>query len=421
MERKKQKQHATINILNFDVSHGGFNFSAKMHKKLEISTISFQLFTMKKITLHTGLFLLILLVFIELKAQQSGSIIHNGVERTYIFYTSETQAASQPLLIAMHGYTQTAQGIMQYSHFNQLAESEGFAVVYPQGIGNSWNVGFSGGSTADDLGFIDALIDTLSAEYNIDTDRVYVTGLSNGGFMCYRLAYQLSNKIAAIAAVAGTVSTAGFQSWLSDLPVPVLHIHGTSDFVVPYNGFNEIESVETTLNYWITKNACAREAVIINLPDLVQEGSTVEQHDWSECVSEKPIRLLKIINGGHTWPGSNGSGIGNVNMDISASEMIWNFVKDFSLADPDGLSYTPQSTWKVYPNPLYGNVLSLSDLPADAVEFWLTCPQGNVVFAYTLANSAAEVRIKIPQISQGIYLLHLLTTKQISTKKIVIL
>jgi polyhydroxybutyrate depolymerase len=392
-----------------------------MHKKLEISAISFKLFTMRKITYQTVLLLIMFLVFTELKAQQSGSIIHNGVERTYIIYVSETSEEAQPLLIAMHGFTQTAQDIMQYSQFNQLAESEGFAVVYPQGIGNSWNVDFSGGSTADDVGFIDALINTLSAEYELDTDRVYVTGFSNGGFMSYRLAYQLSNKIAAIAPVAGTVSTAGFQSWISDLPVPVLHIHGTSDFVVPYNGFNGIESVETTLNYWITKNGCTSEAIITNLLDLVQEGSTVEQHDWAECASVKPIRLLKIINGGHTWPGSNASGIGNTNMDISASEEIWDFVKGFSLAEPVGLSSAPQPSWKIYPNPLSGNVLSLSDLPADALEIRLVNSQGNVVFAQLFTYPVVDVQIKMPELSKGIYLLKLLTTKQVSTKRIVIL
>jgi len=376
---------------------------------------------MKKITLLIGLFVIVQLGFTALKAQQSGSIIHDGVERTYIFFAAANPAEAQPLLIAMHGYTQTAQGIMQYSQFNQLAESEGFAVVYPQGIGNSWNVDFSGGSTADDVGFIEVLIDTLSAEYEIDTDRIYATGFSNGGFMSYRLAYQLSNKIAAIAPVVGTVSTTAFQNWTSEASVPLLHIHGTSDFVVPYNGFNGIESVETTLNYWIIKNGCVDDPVLINLPDMVQEGSTVEQYDWVECASAKPIRLLKIINGGHTWPGSNGSGIGNVNMDISASEMIWDFVKDFSLAEPVGLSSTFEPAWMFYPNPLYDNVLNLSDLPADAVEFRLTNQLGNIVYVHTLTNLAAEVQIKIPQFSKGIYLLHLLTTDQISTKRIVIL
>lgn len=371
-----------------------------------------------------SLFVIILFVLNGISvsyAQQYGSIMHDGQQRDYIYYSAENSAVDLSLLIVMHGFTQTAENIMQYSQFNQLAESEGFAVVYPQGIGNSWNVDFNGGSTADDLGFIAALIDSLSENYAIDLNRIYATGFSNGGFMSYRLAYQLSNKIAAIASVAGTISSNAFQSWSPELPVPVLHIHGTADFIVPYAGFSGIEGVEALLNFWITHNGCASPPEITDLPDLVQEGSTVTLYEWMNCNSDKQIDLLKINNGGHTWPGANGSGIGNVNQDISASEEIWNFVKQFSLGSAVGMHSQNSANFYFYPNPVFGNKLWVNNIPRNSKSIKLTDLFGNVILEQAITAHSLTLELQLPRLKPGIYLITLCSGNYSAVKKMQVL
>lgn len=140
------------------------------------------------------IFAVLTLFFMPVIAQQNGSLMHDGLTRSYVYYTPDQITAPLPLLIAMHGYTQTASTIMGFSEFNQLADEQNFMVVYPQGIGNSWSVDFGGGSTADDVGFINALIDELSSNFPVDENRFYATGLSSCGFMSYRLAYELPEK-----------------------------------------------------------------------------------------------------------------------------------------------------------------------------------------------------------------------------------
>ncbi|MDY0076132.1 MAG: T9SS type A sorting domain-containing protein [Bacteroidales bacterium] len=350
------------------------------------------------------------LFFTPLYAQQNGTLIHDGQTRSYIYYLPDQISEPLPLLIAMHGYTQTANSIMNFSAFNQLADEQNFMVVYPQGIGNSWNVDFGGGSTADDVGFINALIDKLSGNFLVDKNRVYATGFSNGGFMSYRLAYELPEKIAAIAPVAGTIASQAFANWEATNAKPILHIHGTGDFIVPFDGIGgSIESVDTLLDFWIAFNGCNSTPTVTELPDLVQEGSTVTQYEWNQCDSAKPIKLLKVINGGHTWPGTSASGIGIVNQDIIASEEIWNFVKNFSLNDWVITPENNNKTISVYPNPLSGNFLFVENLPENSRSIAIYDALGKLIQKKKLNNVAGTFRLHLDEKRQGIFLIKIVT------------
>ena len=307
------------------------------------------LFDMKK-----ALLFLFLIGALPGLAQQSFSFQFGGINRNYLLYVpSSPGTVPMPVVFVLHGFTQTAQGIMQYSGFNDIAEREGFIAVYPNGVNFSWNVGFGGGSSADDLGFINALIDTLDQNYLIDLGRVYACGMSNGGFMSYRLACELSSRIAAIAGVTGTMTSGVYDGCSPERPVPVMHIHGTADLVVSYNGAIGIKSVGETIDFWRLHNGCPATATFEALPDIVNEGSTVERYSYSPCSEESEVMLLKIINGGHTWPGSTGSGIGNTNRDISASEEIWAFFSQHSLAVANSTTLQPSPGFSAlpYPNP----------------------------------------------------------------------
>jgi polyhydroxybutyrate depolymerase len=341
----------------------------------------------------------------------NGSFQFDGLMRTYnVYLPADYQPGNTlPLILALHGYTQTGQSMMTFSGFNQVADTAGFVVVYPDGIGNAWNVGFSGGSTADDVGFLLALTDTLHQRYNIDYSRVYATGFSNGGFMSYRLACETPDRIAAIAPVAGTMTVESAASCAPGLSVPVLHIHGTSDFVVSYNGGFGNLSVDQVINLWNGFNQCPVQPTIENLPDIVAEGSTVQRYTWSPCSGDSRVVLLKVINGGHTWPGSVGvTGIGITHRDINASSEIWSFVKDFSRPLITSAYAVLPSQTLVYPNPLTGNLLRIN-----SADNWQTAEffdvSGREIFEKDISENSL---IQVPYLEAGIYFLILKNEKK---------
>jgi polyhydroxybutyrate depolymerase len=360
----------------------------------------------------------------SLKAQIPGSFTFEGLDRTYMVYlpTSYTQGQQLPLLLALHGLTQTGSIMMQFTGFNTWADQYGFIVVYPDGISNSWNVGFSGGSTANDVGFLSALIDTLHAHYGIDLNRVYSTGFSNGGFMSYRLACELTGRIAAIASVAGTMTDEAWGSCQPSRNMPVMHIHGTNDFVVFYNGGLGNKSVAQVLDLWKGFSNCPADAVVVNLPDLVAEGSTVQTQTWSPCDDSVEVVHYKVINGGHTWPGSVGTtGLGNTNRDISASDEIWKFVSRFSLNLPTAVPEKGRADITCYPNPSENGTITVrcNRLPGRAL-LTVFSPQGAAVHCSEIPKGTSEYRVDLSGWRPGIYFLRMQDDKECYTTKFVV-
>jgi len=269
-------------------------------------------------------------------AQQhiSGSITHDGMQRDYILYepANYTGTSPVPLVFNYHGWTSNATAQMNIANFELIADTAGFIIIHPQGSlfngTTHWNVGgWTVGSTTDDVGFTEALLDTISMDYNIDSTRVYSTGYSNGGFMSFLLAGQFSEKIAAIASVAGSMTPETFNSSNPQHPTPILQIHGTTDIVVPYNGASFTHSIDNVLQYWINYNNCNPIPTTTVLPHNpnTTNGSTVEHIIYDSGVNGVAVEHFKVINGGHDWPGYNG------NMDFSASEEIWNFFSKYDI------------------------------------------------------------------------------------------
>ena len=313
---------------------------------------------------------LLLLVPVFLSAQQTlnETMVHNSVTRDYIVYVPATYSENSavPLMFNFHGYTMTANDQMTWGgDMRSVADTAGFILVYPQGtlLGGSthWNVGsWTSFSTADDIGFTEAMIDSISANYNIDLSRVYSCGYSNGGYFSFELACQLSGQIAAIGSVGGTMSSETYAACNPSHPTPVVTIHGTSDAVVSYNGGNPFNS-ESLLNvnsYWSGYNNIFSAPVVTDIPDISSfDGSTVEKsvyNDGDNCVS---MEHYKVIGGGHDWPGSWG------NMDINASSVIWDFVSKYDIDGLIGCGFTSvndentlRNKTSIYPNPTNGFV-----------------------------------------------------------------
>ena len=360
--------------------------------------------------------LLLLLVFtFPISAQQTinESIIHDGIQRNYIVYIPEIYDGSSavPLVLNFHGYGSNATQQMFYGDFRDIADTEGFLLVHPEGtLSNGdqfWNVGFPGttSSTIDDVGFTEALIDELSNSYAIDLDRVYATGMSNGGFMSFLLACQLSEKIAAVASVTGSMTPDTFNDCNAQHPTPVLQIHGTNDSVVPYDG-NSIWTlpIVDVVSYWVNYNNCDTTPTTTTFPDLdLSDGSTVEHSVYEDGDLGSTTEHMKVIGGGHTWPGSIINTPGT-NQDIDASMEIWSFFSRFDINGPLSVNEFENRQVSIYPNPT-NSTINLSLNFSEEVNYELFSPLGQQLIIGTIKSS--NQKIDVSNLPPNIYYLKL--------------
>ena len=193
----------------------------------------------------------------------------------------------------------------------------------------------------DDVGFLSTLIDTLESQYRIDSKRVYVTGLSNGGIMTERLACDLANKIAAAVAVAGSMSIYVLQHCAPTRPVPFMVIQGTADPLVLYDGNvtepptrDELLSAADTTAKWVALDGCGGTATTSNVPDTAHDGTSVIASTYTGCAGGSSVVEYVVENGGHTWPSGQQylpkAMIGATTHQID-NTTIWNFVRGFTL------------------------------------------------------------------------------------------
>ena len=283
------------------------------------------------------------------------SIPHDGLERTYRIHIPPlfNKSIQMPLVLVLHGGGGTAEGMeeqLTLGGFNNLSDKEGFIVVYPDGIEKHWNDGRKNVTyrthqeKIDDVGFISILIDNITEELNINPGRVYVTGMSNGAMMSYRLACEISEKIAAIAPVTGAIPEDIVPQCSPSKPVSVLAISGTDDPLVPWDGgdikspffhkpLGKVLSVHDSVNYWVIHNNCSPISNITWLPDLDPGDDTrVRREIYGEGDEGTKVILYAIEGGGHTWPDGlqylSESRIGKTCHDINANEVIWEFFKE---------------------------------------------------------------------------------------------
>jgi len=247
-------------------------------------------------------------------------LVVNNTNREYIIYVPEnfTGTSSLPLLLSFHGLSSNMNFNYDYTNFSELAERENFIVVHPNGIDNRWTVS---ATNNPDIDFIEALLDQLENDYNIASNRIYSTGMSNGGNFSFTLACGLNDRIAAIASVTGLMLQMAIGNCVPSRPLAVLHIHGTEDLIANY------AFVQGGLDFWTDHNNTNDFPIISDIPNIDSgDGSTVKRFEYLNGNSNVEVQHLKITGGGHEWPGFSG------NMDINASDEVWNFVKNFDLS-----------------------------------------------------------------------------------------
>lgn len=319
------------------------------------------------------IFMAILLTVLGARAQViSGSFQHDGYTRVYDVYLPPSWfwSGSLPLVIDLHYLGADGRDQDSLSRFAPVSDADagGFVLCHPFGQGTDWNVGQYSPYTAgfDDVGFIDRLIDTLQARYDIDLDRVYVVGMGQGGFMVHRLACELSHRIAAGAAVGASIADSAAFYCTGSRPFPIMIVHGTADSVIEYNnGLAGVWSdIPSLLDFWTTRNGCVGGHVLDSLPDLVQEGSRIYTLRWA-CGAGCEVLHYEVRGGGFSWPGADrdlGSG-GVRNMDINASQHIWDFLRRWGLG---GLADAPAGTsadagFDIFPNPALDRIQVMVD------------------------------------------------------------
>ena len=372
---------------------------------------------MNKLHLFSSLMFLTFNLFGQ--QQINKTMFFDGQNRSFIVYVpSSYNASSQsPLLFNFHGGGGTSSDFINFTNdMRPIADTANFIAVYPQAAvdptdgSNSWL--HKTPTTHNDVNFIEAIIDTLSNDYNIDNDRVYACGYSEGGIFSYELGCRLNDRIAAFSSVSGSMLVDAFRVSYYNLgncspihPTAVLLIPGTIDSSPhsSYSGFQPYYmSVNDISTFWANHNNTDINPTVTTVPNSnTSDGSTIEKRIWENGDNCVAIQELKVINGDHDWPGSSG------NMDINASQEIWKFV---SMYDINGLincgstdiTISSDIDFEIFPNPT-SEFITINSLEKNYLSYSIFSIVGKMVMNGDINKS--NPKINISQLEPQLYIL----------------
>jgi polyhydroxybutyrate depolymerase len=271
----------------------------------------------------------------QTKGTIDGALTYGEIDRTFILYVppSYDSASKQPLVFNFHGYSSNASEQMAYGNLRSQADANGFILVHPEALddiyGRSyWNIKGWSTSVHDDVKFVENLINLLMDKYSINAERIYSTGMSNGGFFSFHLACNLSASFAAVASVTGSMTYETFDNCNPRKPTPVMQIHGSLDATVPYKGLDALnmKPIMDVMEYWKVSNGC--DDYTLSLPSILP-GTTswTETYQYSNCLNGTENIHLYIQGAGHIWPGSIYESI----QSPDASSSIWSFFSKYDI------------------------------------------------------------------------------------------
>jgi len=276
---------------------------------------------------------------------------HGGLTRRYFVHApavhQDAGESSRPLVLVFHGAGGSPETMAALTGFNAVADEAGFVVAYPEGINGNWNDGRPGvNSDADDVGFVRAILDAMSTTDAIDPKHIYATGLSNGGHLSFRLAFEMSDRIAAIAPVAALLSEALAQKGPPARPIPVMITVGDEDPILPYGGGmvgaawlrrGPVLSAGGTIDFWVRASGASPVASVVMEPDVdTNDGTRVRSETYDSSSVAGTLVFLTVERGGHAWPGGQQYLptwlIGRTSRDLDLSRHIWRFFAKHRLA-----------------------------------------------------------------------------------------
>ncbi len=374
--------------------------------------------SMKSITFTFLIFFLALAVSAQSTVH---TIQHGGLTRSYRLYVPSSYNANTavPLVFNLHGYTSNAQQQEVYGDFRGIADTANFILVHPDGTldgsgARFWNA-FGAAGGVDDVGFISALIDKINEDYNIDLNRVYSCGMSNGGFMSYRLACELGDRITAVASVTGTMAINAPAACNPYKPTPIMQIHGTADPTVPYNGNATMTAIETVVDFWVDQNNCNSTPIFTAVPNTnTTDMCTAEHYLYTNGSNGSTVEFFKIIGGGHTWPNAPIT-IGVTNRDIDASIEIWRFFSQFNtnglLSNP---TFEEALSFQIYPNPARDLINIRTNKIVERIHI------SDLSGKNILALEGQTESINISALQSGVYFITLYSFGEVWTEKFVV-
>jgi polyhydroxybutyrate depolymerase len=278
------------------------------------------------------------------EADAAVTIDHGGLKRSYLMHVpvKAPPQGGYPVVVILHGGGGQADSMVKLARLDPLADARGFIAVYPNGIGKHWNDGRATvKSKVDDVGFIGAVLDDVGRRHPVDRGRIFVTGMSNGAMMAHRLGCDMSDRIAAVAAVAGMLAADYAAVCDPRHAVALLQISGDADPIVPYGG-GKVEdfggrgqggivlSANDSAKFWAEKNRCGTMTVRNNAAATKRaESTSTVATDYRACPLSAPVRLVSVVGGGHSWPGGPQYApvflIGKTNRDMDARRTIVEF------------------------------------------------------------------------------------------------
>ena len=320
-----------------------------------------------------------------------------GTQRQYLLKMPAQAKETMPIVYFLHGLGDNITRLDNEFHFQQVADEYGWIMVIPQALSQSgatmWNAALLI-SSIDVSGFLMALLDTLAVHHPVNLDSVFFTGFSMGGFMTHRMAIEHGDRITACAPVSGLITHA-MASHTPVAPVKMLHIHGTADPVVGYDGNSQYFggnlglNVDAILNYWKNANHCVDEPVIDTLPDLHNDGLRFVRYTYE---GEAELQLLKVIGGNHTWYHNENQ------YDIGYMTEIHRFFTTDS--ENVGLAESEPATLRFWPNPTSGTCTIEVDADTEVTVFDLL---GHLMAKHQVHKG--ENTIDLSGFQQGVYFL----------------
>ena len=319
--------------------------------------------------------------------------------RTYQLYLppNYTPDKKYPLIVGIHGYSETGIRFANNSQWPLKQETEDFILVCPNGINNSWNLIVPVELTnyyTDDISFINALIDSTCINYSIDPLRIYVTGHSRGGFFAYRLAYELSDKIAAIAPTAAKLT---FYNFELENPVPLIHFHSLNDSIVYYRAFYHLgyyyfASIDSMMQIWAAKNNCNQT------PEIIYDNNGITGRKWEAKTGNGDVELYVTPNAGHSY-------LTPQRIGISSVDIIWEFFMEHPKQGENTDTFkNTREQLRIYPNPAH-DILKIEhpDLSQKKTNYKITDLNGKLSQQGRITDNTLDVS----KIDVGTYLLNL--------------
>jgi polyhydroxybutyrate depolymerase len=381
---------------------------------------------MKKIYL----FFILLSFSLSISAQYSThSFIYGGVTRQYLLYIPASYDGSVPVpfILALHGLGDNMNNFAGVD-FNDIADTANFIFAIPQALVDTvltgetaWNsgageFGITLNPGVDDVGFLNAVIDSTAKYYNIDQTRLYATGFSMGGFMTNRLGCELNNRIAAIASVSGTIGN-GITCTPTRV-VPSCHFHGTLDQIVSYNGDMFGLDPEALVAFWRSHDGCdSMPSSIDTLPHVAADTLHVIHYVYPHGLYGSDVEFYKVINGQHQWLGPTGE-------DINYALAIWQFFNRYQWVAqaPSGLSIVPADLGvSIYPNPAASTLTVNVPVGASVSSIEIRDISGRAVYSSSEPMQANDLSIDVRSFARGVYTAQIHLGDQWVNKKIVLI